>query len=87
MPLGVKQIAKLLRNGTAGVFPDNGPGGVRGLRLVVKSRSNCNWQLRYQLDQRARYMGLGSALDVDLARARPLPDPLQRSSALIAAGK
>ena len=59
---------------TAGVYTDTGPGGVRGLRLVIKSRSNASWILRYQIDHRPRYMGLGSAntFGLDEARKRAL---------------
>lgn len=72
--LTVKRIAKWLRNDAAGIYTDVGPGGVKGLRLVVKSRSNASWILRFQIDHRPRYMGLGSAntFNLDEARKRAL---------------
>jgi integrase len=41
---------------------DGPPSGVRGLYLVIEHRRNANWGLRYQLANRTRWMGLGSAL-------------------------
>jgi integrase len=41
---------------------DGPPNGVRGLYLVVENKRNANWGLRYQLNKKTRWMGLGSAL-------------------------
>ena len=70
--LTVKRIAKWLRNDAAGTYTDVGAGGVPGLRLVVKTRRNASWILRYQIDHKPRWMGLGSArtFTLDDARAR-----------------
>jgi integrase len=62
MALTVKKVAKLLRAGKAGLYLDGKSGGVRGLYLVVEHKHNASWGLRYQLNGRARWMGLGSAL-------------------------
>src|SRR6202051_1101671 len=44
----------------------------RGLYLQVRSESSKSWLLKYSLEKRAREMGLGSALDIPLAKAREL---------------
>jgi integrase len=62
MSLTVKKHAKLVRAGNEGMHLDGPPNGVRGLYLVVQSKRNANWGLRYQLDMKTRWMGLGSAL-------------------------
>jgi integrase len=51
-----------VRGGKAGMHLDGGRRGVRGLYLVVKNKRSANWALRYQLDHRTHWMGLGSAL-------------------------
>jgi len=56
-----KRIDKLLRNGTCGRYRDSGPGGVKGLRLDVQSRTNASWCLVFQINNKPRQMGLGSA--------------------------
>jgi hypothetical protein len=58
MNLTVKRVAKLLRNGQPGRHRD---GDVKGLYLCVGGEKNANWQLRYQLNNRQHWMGLGSA--------------------------
>jgi integrase len=67
MNLTVKRVAKLLRNGQPGRHRD---GDVKGLYLCVGGEKNANWQLRYQLNNRQHWMGLGSAFDFDLSQAR-----------------
>jgi integrase len=46
----------------------------RGLYLIVKNETSKHWVFEYQFKGKRRYMGLGSALDVPLARARELRD-------------
>jgi integrase len=62
MALTVKRVAKLLRAGKPGQYLDGKSGGVRGLYLCIEHRHNASWGLRYQLDKRTHWMGLGSAL-------------------------
>jgi integrase len=76
MPLTVKRVQKLLRAGVPGKHTDKG--GVRGLMLVVESKTSAHWLLRYQRNHKTRFMGLGGAGeedgagrgDVTLAKAR-----------------
>ena len=71
MSLTVKRTIKLLRAGKPGRHLDGaGGGGVRGLYLAIQNKKAANWQLRYQLAGRERFMGLGSAHDFTLAEAR-----------------
>ena len=42
----------------------------RGLYLQVDDNSNKSWLLRYQIDNRERWMGLGSYKDFSLKEAR-----------------
>jgi integrase len=70
MGLTVKRVAKLRRRGEAGVYSDGGSDGIRGLRLVVQNKRASHWELRYQINKKARQMGLGSASDFSLAQAR-----------------
>jgi integrase len=73
-----KRVEKLLRNGTAGYYPDGA-----GLYLVIVNKANANWLRRYQppgaaphvtaggkVGYRTRYLGLGSARVFGLAEAR-----------------
>jgi len=72
MSLTTKRTAKLLRQGKPGRYIDAGATGVRGLYLVVIGKGSASWQLRYQLHDRPHWMGLGSARDIGLAKAREL---------------
>jgi hypothetical protein len=65
MGLTVKKVDKLLRRGDTGRHLDE-----RGLYLVVGGPAAAHWELRYQLNHRARWMGLGSARDFSLEEAR-----------------
>ena len=61
MALTVKRLAKL------------GPGRYRderGLYVQIRSPSNQSWLLRFQLEGRERWMGLGSLADFNLSEAR-----------------
>jgi integrase len=63
MALTVKKHEARVRGGKVGMYLDGTTGGgVRGLYLVVKNKRSANWALRYQLNQRTHWMGLGSAL-------------------------
>ena len=44
--------------------------GIRGLLLVVVNKRAASWQLRYQVDGRERWLGLGPARIVSLKQAR-----------------
>ena len=66
----VKRVEKLIRRGEEGRWLDSGPAGQRGLYLVVANKQAAHWELRYQIDDRARQMGLGSARTFTLAEAR-----------------
>lgn len=55
-----------------------------GLYLQVDDDANRRWVFRYTIDKRQRYMGLGSARDVSLARARELAE---EARAAIRAGR
>jgi hypothetical protein len=68
--LTVKKVAKLLRQGKKGRHLDGGPGGVRGLYLEIESKTNAHYLLRFQLNHRTRWMGLGSARTFALPEAR-----------------
>ena len=73
MSLTVKRVAKLIRRGEPGRHLDSGAmPAVRGLYLVVAHERAAHWELRYQVNGRARQMGLGSAhtLTLDQARAK-----------------
>jgi integrase len=53
----------------------------RGLYLIVKNETSKHWVFEYQFKGQRRYMGLGSALDVPLGRARELRDEYRRLKA------
>jgi integrase len=63
MAMTVKRHHRLVRAGKPGQYLDGTTGGgVRGLYLVVEHARNANWGLRYQLNKKTHWMGLGSAL-------------------------
>jgi integrase len=77
--LTAKRVAKLIRRGEPGRFldtigrsvgggPDREP--CRGLYLVVGGKHAAHWELRFQLNHRTRFMGLGSARVFNLGAAR-----------------
>jgi integrase len=75
--LTAKRVAKLIRAGVPGRYLDRGDGRsgnqydpVKGLYLVVNSSSSAAWEIRFQLNGRTRFMGLGSARDFSLEEAR-----------------
>src|SRR5262245_36508668 len=68
MALTVKKVARLMSKGAPGLFSDKG--GVRGLVLHVGGKGNSSWGLRFQVNGRARYRGLGSTRDFGLQEAR-----------------
>ena len=69
-----KEVAKLLRHGAPGRHLDSHSkdrvNRQAGLYLVIGSKSAAHWELRYQLDYRTRFMGLGSASTLSLKEAR-----------------
>ena len=65
MALTVKRVAKLLRQGELKRHLDE-----RGLYLEIASKASAHWLLRYQLNKRTRWMGLGSARTFSLDEAR-----------------
>jgi integrase len=67
MNLTVKRVTKLLRHGKPGRHRD---GDVRGLYLCIGGKRNAHWSLRYQLNHRPHWMGLGSAREFSLSQAR-----------------
>jgi len=101
MALTVKRHHRLVRAGKPGQYLDGKSGGVRGLYLVVEHKHNASWGLRYQLNHRTRWMGLGSALlgdgvTLDQAREKAIAaraalrdkiDPLQARRAERAAAQ
>jgi hypothetical protein len=70
MALTTKSVAKLLRDGEPGRYLDGGKSGERGLYLIVAGETAAHWELRYQLNGRSRWMGLGSARTFGLLEAR-----------------
>ena len=68
MALTVKKVGKLLRQGKPGRWLDDG--GIRGLYLVVANQRAAHWELRFQINGRGRWMGLGSARTFSLLEAR-----------------
>jgi integrase len=71
MALTVKRVMRLMRKGEPrGRYLDGGPNGIKGLYLATESRTNASWTLRYQLDGKAHWLGLGSARTFSLEQAR-----------------
>ena len=65
MALTAKRVTRLISKGEPVMHLDE-----RGLYLVVEGKTSAHWALRFQLDGRARLMGLGSARIFTLAQAR-----------------
>ena len=63
--LTTKRIAQLLKQ--PGRYRDE---QVRGLLLVVNSETSAAWTLRYEVNGREKWLGLGGLRDVPLAAAR-----------------
>jgi integrase len=70
MGLTVKRVAKLIRRGVPGRHLDGGSNGVKGLYLCVASKTAAHYELRFQLEHRVRWMGLGAARTFSLDEAR-----------------
>lgn len=71
--LTVKHVSKLLRHGDPGRHIDShsgDPDRQRGLYLVVRSKTSASWELRYQLDGRPHWYGIGPARVISLQQAR-----------------
>jgi integrase len=65
MALTVKRVARLMAKGRPGMYRDE-----RGLYLAIQNKRAASWGLRYQLDHKPRFMGLGSAFTFTLEQAR-----------------
>ena len=70
MGLTIKKVAKLRRRGAIGRYLDGGHDGLPGLYLIIGGRNNAHWELRFELNGRARWMGLGSCRVFTLKDAR-----------------
>ena len=70
MGLTIKKVAKLRRRGAIGRYLDGGRYGLPGLYLIIGGRNNAHWELRFELNGRARWMGLGSCRVFTLKDAR-----------------
>jgi integrase len=75
MSLTIKRVASLKEPGRYG------DGNRSGLYLQVKSSTNRSWLLRYEIDGKERWMGLGSLHTFNLTEAR---DRARRARQLIA---
>jgi integrase len=64
--LSAKQVAAIIK--AAKPLQRYGDGG--GLELQISTWGTASWRFRFMLDGKARFMGLGSALDFTLAEAR-----------------
>jgi integrase len=65
MSLTLKKVRDLIRRGQPIKVLDG-----RNLYLIVRSRNAAHWELRYQIQQKKRHLGLGSAFDFNLLEAR-----------------
>jgi integrase len=65
MKLTAKKIAKLVRRGVKGKYPDG-----HGLYLQIQNRDNVSWFFRYERDGKEHFPGLGPIHTVGLAEAR-----------------
>jgi integrase len=65
MKLTAKKIAKLVRRGVKGKYPDG-----HGLYLQIQNRDNVSWFFRYERDGKEQFPGLGPIHTVGLAEAR-----------------
>src|SRR5690348_12728760 len=65
--LTAKRVERLLSSGAPGRFRDD---AVKGLLLVVTNLRAANWTLRYELNGREHWLGLGSAREFSLKEAR-----------------
>jgi integrase len=63
--LTAKKVAKLVRRGAPGKYPDG-----HGLYLQVQNRNNASWFFRYQRDGKEHFPGLGPIHTVGLKEAR-----------------
>jgi integrase len=65
--LTMKRVSKLVHGGVPGRHCDDAS---IGLYLIIGGPKAAHWELRYQLDHRCRWMGLGSAKTFNLLEAR-----------------
>ena len=65
MKLTAKKVAKLVRRGVKGKYPDG-----HNLYLQIQNRNNASWVFRYERDGKERFPGLGPVHTVGLAAAR-----------------
>jgi integrase len=73
LKLTAKGVAKLVRNGARGKYPDG-----HGLYLQIQHRENASWYFRYQRDGKEHFAGLGPVHTVGLADARERAKALRR---------
>lgn len=66
----LKRVAKLVHAGVVGRYRDDGTSRVVGLYLCVTGKDRAHFELRYQLNGRSRWMGLGRIQDIDLLQVR-----------------
>lgn len=65
MGFTIKQVEKIIRDGTPGAFADEA-----GLYLKIGPTGAASWQYRFQINGKRRMMGLGACAVVTLAEAR-----------------
>jgi integrase len=63
--LTAKKVAKLIRRGKRGKYPDG-----HNLYLQIQNRNNASWVFRYERDGKERFPGLGPFHTVGLKEAR-----------------